>query len=58
MAIVGDNKAYFTFDIDFVAMDLVEVAPAHDADEVTALAGASLLLDDVCLRPARKRRSA
>ena len=58
MEIVGDNKAYFTFDIDFVNMDLVEVAPAYDAGEVTALAGASLLLDDVCLESARKRRSA
>ena len=90
--IVGDNKAYLTFDIDcldpafapgtgtpvcgglstwqaqtairglvdidFVAMDLVEVAPAYDVGEVTALAGASLLLDYFCLKSARKRRSA
>jgi agmatinase len=45
-------------DIDFVAMDLVEVAPAYDVGEVTALAGASLLLDYFCLQSARKRRSA
>ncbi len=45
-------------DIDFVAMDLVEVAPAYDVGEVTSLAGASLLLDYFCLRSARKRRSA
>ena len=90
--IVGDNKAYLTFDIDgldpafapgtgtpvcgglstwqaqtvirnlvdidFVAMDLVEVAPAYDVGEITALAGASLLLDYFCLLSARKRRSA
>ncbi len=87
--IVGDNKAYLTFDIDcldpafapgtgtpvcgglstwqaqtiirglvgidFVSMDLVEVAPAYDVGEVTALAGASLLLDYFCLLSARKR---
>ena len=88
--IVGDNKAYLTFDIDcldpafapgtgtpvcgglstwqaqtvirglvdidFVSMDLVEVAPAYDVGEVTSLAGASLLLDYFCLKSARKRR--
>ena len=37
-------------DIDFVAMDLVEVAPAYDVGEITALAGASLVYDYLCLR--------
>ncbi len=37
-------------DIDFVAMDLVEVAPAYDHAEITALAAASLILDFFCMR--------
>ncbi len=37
-------------DIDFVAMDLVEVAPAYDHAQITALAGASLILDFLCMR--------
>ena len=75
--VVGDNKAYLTFDIDFldpayapgtgtpvvggpttmqaldilmelrgidfVGMDLVEVAPEYDNGEVTSLAGASIM---------------
>jgi agmatinase len=36
--------------IDFVAMDLVEVAPAYDVGQVTALAGAHLIADYLCLR--------
>ncbi|MGU9957334.1 MAG: agmatinase [Arenicellales bacterium WSBS_2016_MAG_OTU3] len=36
--------------VDFVAMDLVEVAPAYDHAEITALAGASLILDFLCLQ--------
>jgi agmatinase len=36
--------------IDFVGMDLVEVAPQYDIAEVTALAGATLMLDYLCLR--------
>ena len=35
--------------IDFVAMDVVEVAPAHGVAENTALAAASLALDHLCL---------
>ena len=31
-----------------LGMDLVEVAPAYDVGEITALAGASLLLDFIC----------
>jgi agmatinase len=30
-------------DIDFIGMDLVEVAPAYDVGEITALAGASMI---------------
>ena len=36
--------------IDFVGMDLVEVAPQYDTAEVTALAGATLMLDYLCLQ--------
>ena len=35
--------------INLVGMDLVEVAPAYDVSEITALAGASLALDMLCL---------
>ena len=37
-------------DIGFVAMDMVEVAPAYDTGEVTALAAASIILDYLCIR--------
>ena len=81
--IVGDARAYLTFDIDcldpacapgtgtpvtgglstwqaqsivrglggidFVGMDVVEVAPAYDVAENTALAAASIALDYLCL---------
>lgn len=84
LRIVGDNKAYLTFDIDcldpcfapgtgtpvsggltthqaqsivrglgdidFVAMDLVEVAPAYDVGQITALAASHLILDYLCTR--------
>jgi agmatinase len=36
--------------IDFVGMDLVEVAPPYDVADVTALAGATLMLEYLCLR--------
>jgi agmatinase len=36
--------------IDFVGMDLVEVAPAYDVAELTSLAAATLALDYLCLR--------
>jgi agmatinase len=82
--LVGNRKAYLTFDIDcldpsfapgtgtpvvgglstqqarailrglvgldFVGMDLVEVAPPYDTAGVTALAGATLMLDYLCLQ--------
>ncbi len=40
--------------IDFTGMDLVEVAPAYDIGEITALAGASIMLDFICLLAAQK----
>ncbi|MGI9332905.1 MAG: arginase family protein, partial [Gammaproteobacteria bacterium] len=39
--------------IAFAGMDMVEVAPAYDVGEVTALAAASLALDYLCLRAQR-----
>ena len=85
--IVGDQKAYLTFDIDcldpafapgtgtpvcgglstaqalgivrdlssidFVGMDLVEVAPAYDSADVTSLAGATLVWEYLCLRASK-----
>ena len=35
--------------INLVGMDLVEVAPAYDVSEITALAGASIALQQLCL---------
>ena len=35
--------------INLVGMDLVEVAPAYDTSEITALAGATIALDLLCL---------
>jgi agmatinase len=43
-------------DIDFVGMDLVEVAPAYDVGEISALAGASLCLDYLCLLATRRQK--
>lgn len=45
--------------INFVGMDLVEVAPPFDSAEVTSLAGATLMLDYLCLRaePLEPQRS-
>ena len=37
--------------IDFRGMDLVEVAPAYDAAEITALAGAAVIWQYLCLHP-------
>jgi agmatinase len=36
--------------IDFVAMDLVEVSPPFDHAEITSLAAASLIMEYLCLR--------
>jgi agmatinase len=41
-------------DLDFVAMDVVEVAPPYDHAEITSLAAASLALDYLCLQAARR----
>lgn len=38
--------------IDFIGMDLVEVAPAYDSAEITALAGATLVWEYLCMREA------
>ncbi len=43
--------------IDFKGMDLVEVAPAYDVGEITSLAGASIILDFICLLAEGKKRS-
>ena len=40
--------------IDFVGMDLAEVAPAYDHAEITSLAAASLAVEYLILRAARK----
>ena len=37
-------------DVNFVAMDMVEVLPAYDHAQMTSLAAASLALDYLCLR--------
>ncbi len=37
-------------DVNLIAMDIVEVAPAYDHAEMTSLAAASLALDYLCLR--------
>jgi agmatinase len=89
--IVGDGRAYLTFDIDcldpayapgtgtpvcggltthqaqeivrglaginLVGMDLMEVAPAYDVGEITALAGASLAVEFLCVHAANPRRT-
>jgi agmatinase len=85
--IVGDQKAYLTFDIDcldpafapgtgtpvcgglstaqalgilrdltsvdFIGMDLVEVAPAYDSAQLTSLAAATLVWEYLCLRASK-----
>ena len=35
--------------IDFVGMDVVEVAPDYDVGEITSLAAATLIYDYLCL---------
>jgi len=40
---------------NLVGMDLVEVAPAYDVGEITALAAAHLAFDYLCVRAAQKR---
>ncbi len=43
-------------DLDVVGMDLVEVCPAYDQSEITALAGATLCLDMLYVWADRNRR--
>lgn len=40
--------------IDLVGMDVVEVAPAYDVGEITALAGATLAAEFLCVLAARR----
>jgi agmatinase len=40
--------------INLVGMDLVEVAPTYDVGEITALAGATLATEMICIYSARK----
>lgn len=42
-------------EIDFVGMDLVEVSPPHDHAEITALAGATMVWEYLCLQAGRKK---
>ena len=42
--------------INLVGMDLVEVAPAYDVGEITALAGATLAAEFLCLYAANPLR--
>lgn len=44
--------------INVVGMDVVEVAPAYDVGEITALAGATLAAEILCLFAVNPRRSA
>jgi agmatinase len=44
--------------INLVGMDIVEVAPAYDVGEITALAGASLAAEFLCLYAANPQREA
>jgi agmatinase len=41
--------------INLVGMDLVEVAPAYDHADITALAGATLAMEMLCLYAARHK---
>ena len=43
--------------INFVGMDLVEVAPAYDNAEVTAINGATIVHDFLCLVALRKSKT-
>ncbi len=41
-------------DVNFVAMDLVEVSPPYDHAEITALAASALVMEYLCLRASQK----
>jgi agmatinase len=40
--------------LDFVGMDVVEVAPAYDVSEITAIAAATIAHDYLCLLAQKK----
>ena len=42
--------------INFVGMDLVEVSPAYDVAEITALAGATMVWEYLCLLAAQQNK--
>ena len=44
--------------LKFVGMDLVEVAPAYDVAEITALAGATMVWEYLCLLAQQQRQTA
>jgi agmatinase len=37
-------------DVNFVAMDVVEVSPPYDHADITSIAGASLVMEYLCLK--------
>jgi len=39
-------------DLDWVGMDVVEVAPAYDVGNITGLAAATLAMEYLCMRAA------
>jgi len=43
-------------ELNLIGMDVVEVSPAYDVGEVTALTGATMALNGICLMADRKRR--
>lgn len=44
--------------VNFVGMDLVEVSPAYDHSQITALAGATMAMDYLCLRATQAKSAA
>ena len=42
--------------IDIIGMDVVEVAPAYDHSEITAIAAATLAHDFICLKAWQKQQ--
>ncbi|GAB5435756.1 agmatinase [Falsiruegeria mediterranea] len=42
-------------DVNFVGMDIVEISPPYDHADITALLGASLALEYICTRAARRK---
>ena len=44
-------------DLNYVGMDLVEVAPAYDHAEITAIAAATIIHDFICLLAIKRSAS-